>query len=191
MKVPGVLLLAFTATLALAQENPVRKGATELGVFASGVIAVYPAISSDTRIFDAGARVGKVLTAEHGPGFLRGNFEFAVDLIPLYYVWNQDTSYYGGGFNPIVLKWNFKGNRNWAPYFEMALGTIFTTREITPDGSTANFLTQGGLGLHLFRRGRNAVTLSGRFFHISNARLGDKNPGIDGAHIMLGYTWFK
>jgi len=37
---------------------------------------------SDDGIWNVGFRYGLILTAPHGPGFLRGRLEYAVDAVP-------------------------------------------------------------------------------------------------------------
>ena len=43
----------------------------------------------------------------HGPGFLKGRFEYAVDAVPVFLVFQPANTSYGAGFNPIDLKWDF------------------------------------------------------------------------------------
>jgi hypothetical protein len=59
----------------------VHKGATELAFWAGGGTGVGH--SSETQMANAGLRFGKVLTAPHGPGWLRGSLEYALDVTPL------------------------------------------------------------------------------------------------------------
>jgi hypothetical protein len=36
------------------------------------------------------------------------------------------------------------------------------------------------------------VTFAGKVFHLSNASIGDRNPGINsGLQFTIGYNWFK
>ena len=50
----------------------------------------FPAITvrsdnvGEVSLGDIGFRVGRILTAQHGSGWYRGNFEYAIDLIPFY-----------------------------------------------------------------------------------------------------------
>lgn len=189
------LLVAFiimSASICCAQELPAAalgKGAVELGIWTQGGAGVTGSTAGN-GIYDLGFRFGKVLTAEHGPGWARGTFEYAVDLVPLTVVF-QSTSVYGGGFNPVVLKWNFTGNKKVAPWIEAAGGTLFTTTEVPEGTSTVNFRSQAALGLYLFQQEKRAAALGIRYGHLSNAGLSVKNRGMNSVEFSIGYHWFR
>src|SRR3954466_7278867 len=108
----GVLLLFCLCGVISAQaskphenekwDKPLDGKPWELGVWAGGGFSV-PGGTRDTHVFNAAARMGKVLTGDHGSSFLRGNFEWSADLMPVYYIWQpapaQDA--YGAAFNPV------------------------------------------------------------------------------------------
>ena len=54
-----------------------------------------------------GLRYGWILTRPHGPGFLKGRFEYALDAVPAFLVFQPANTAFGVGFNPLNLKWNF------------------------------------------------------------------------------------
>lgn len=179
----------------------------------------------DVSVFNAGVRVGKVLTSELGGGWYRGNFEYAVDLVPVYgltglsvrvqvvspgpcpiivlpgstvpapcpptSISSGSKTAYGGGFNPLVAKWNFTGNRRFSPYVELNGGVLFTNTEAPIGTSTVNFMSGGTLGMNIFTRPNRAVSLDFRYVHISNAGLSTLNPGINTLQGQIGYHWFK
>ena len=60
-------------------------------------------------------RYGWVLTNPHGPGFLRGRFEYAVDVVPVFLVSQPAGTTYGFGLNPLGLKWNLEMHRGVVP----------------------------------------------------------------------------
>src|SRR5207245_1254957 len=110
MKVPVLVsLLSSLAMLlcgtVLAQVGP-EHGATELQVWTAGGHSVAGGRGS-TGIWDAGLRYGWVLTNPHGPGFLKGRFEYALDAVPLYLIFQPANTAYGVGLNPANLEWNF------------------------------------------------------------------------------------
>src|ERR1041385_4003064 len=84
----GILvLLVFSCGLACAQDaKPLDGQPWDLGIWASGGFSV-PGGTKDTHSINAGVRLGKVLTGDHGGGFVRGNFEWAADVMPVYYIW--------------------------------------------------------------------------------------------------------
>jgi hypothetical protein len=64
--------------------------------------------SSGTQFFYAGGRVGRVLTSDHLPGLLRGNFEWAADALPVYLFFTPSNgTVYGGSFKPVIFHRRF------------------------------------------------------------------------------------
>ena len=61
-----------------------KKYTWELGVVAGGGTGLGK--SDGTQFAFGGGRAGLILTGNHLPGILRGNFEWAVDVLPLYAV---------------------------------------------------------------------------------------------------------
>jgi len=103
------LCLILATTLASAQDSkPLDGQPWDLGIWAGGGFSV-PGGTKDTHTMNAGVRLGKVLTDDHLGGFLRGNFEWAADLMPIYYIWQPSPAQnaYAAAFNPVNLKWNF------------------------------------------------------------------------------------
>jgi len=179
-----LLPLLLAAVGAFAQERP-AKGDWDLGAYVSGGTSVEGG-RRDTQVFSARARIGKVLTGEHGRGFLRGEFEYGVDFVPIYLVFQQ-TTVYGGGFDPLILKWNFASKRREVPYFELGGGTLFSTHEVPPGTSAVNFRTHASLGLQVL----SGPTVEIRYEHISNAGLSVPNPGINTIQFVFGLSHFK
>jgi lipid A 3-O-deacylase len=174
------VLLVMTSTVAAAQSSAEP---WDTGIWFAGGHSV-PGGTAGVSLFDAGVRLGKVLTHDHGPGFMRGNFEYAIDLVPLYLV-HQNSTVYGGGFNPINLKWNFTSSRRVTPYLELGGGTLFSTRDVPNGTNNVNFRTHGSLGIHL-----GGSTVEVRYEHISNAGLASPNPGINTVQVMVGWSGF-
>jgi hypothetical protein len=165
-----------------------KKGTWDLGVWTGGGHALTGS-TSGTGVWNAGFRFGRVMTQEHGPGWLRGNLEWSGDIIPAYVIF-QNTNVYGAGFNPALFKWNFTRGKKIAPYFEMGAGMLFTRSDVPAGTSTINFTPQAGFGMHIFTRQKRAVTLTGKYVHISNAGLSTPNPGINTIQFTVGYNWF-
>src|SRR5215813_7326546 len=76
-----------------------------------------------------------------GGGFIRGNFEWSADVMPLYYVVQPGQNAYGAGFNPVNLKWNFTTHTRAVPYLELGGGVLFTNNNVPALTDTTNFLT--------------------------------------------------
>src|SRR5208283_59041 len=120
-----VCLIAVTV-LGWAQSGPETDG-NEVQVWAGGGHSV-PGGTSQTEAFDAGVRYGRILTGPHWPGILRGRFEYAADIVPVYLIFQPANTAYGWGFNALVLKWNFERRGRFSPYFELSGGTVFSNR---------------------------------------------------------------
>ena len=182
----AVLAAAVPMCVQTTRAQTLGKGDWDLGVYATGGTSV-PGGTSDTQVFSVGLRAGKVLTGDHLPGILRGNFEYGVDVVPVYMVF-QNQSVYGAGFDPVVLKWNFTSPKRATPFFEIVGGTLFSTQEVPAGTSTVNFRTGAGLGVHVPVRSKSCyLTLEAKYEHISNAGLATPNPGINTVQFVLGF----
>jgi hypothetical protein len=201
MKFAWLLVLLF-AVNAVAQEPPTARrnneitesvayGAWDFGVEATG----GPGLGErfNTKFVAAGFRVGKILTKEHGSGWARGNFEWAVEAMPVYTVLTPHHVIYGGGFKPAILRWNFTSGRHIAPYASLAGGIVFSTHNVPPGNTSyVNFTPQAAVGAHFFVKPGQAISFEGAAMHESNAKLGTENPGYNIALVFtIGYTWFK
>lgn len=189
MKLAFVLLLM--CGLAGAQSETLGDKPWDIGVWFGGGLSV-PGGTSDTRVVNAGLRLGKVLTGNHGSGFIRGNFEWSADFLPLYYVIQPGQNAYAAGFNPVNLKWNLTSTSHVVPYFELGGGVLFSNNNVPAISNTGtNFLTHAALGFHFFTGEKRALTLTTRYEHISNAGLASPNPGINTVQFTVGFNWFK
>jgi hypothetical protein len=182
-----IFVVFFCAPASWAQAD-LEQGSNDLQVWTGGGHGLKGSTAS-SEVWNVGARYGWVLTAPHGPSFLRGEFEYAVDVVPVFMVVQRTGNAYGFGLNPFALKWNFTKPRKVVPYFELGGGTLFTNTNVPPGTSRVNFTTSGALGLHFLQSKYNwSVEL--RFMHISNAGLGDLNPGINTLQLRVGFGRF-
>jgi lipid A 3-O-deacylase len=187
-----ILAVAFLvpfafSSAAIAQARP-EEGGRELQVWTSGGHSIFGGIGG-TSVWTAGVRYGWVLTKPHGPGVLRGRFEFAVDAVPAFIVFQPANTAYGASFDPVVLKWNFESDRRVVPYVEIAGGVLFTTQTVPTGTSRANFTPQAALGLHILHRRLN-WSVEVRYEHISNAGLTSPNPGLNTIQGRVGIGIF-
>lgn len=184
----SVLFVALlSAPSARAQADP-EQGGHDLQLWTGGGHGLNGSTAS-SGVWNVGARYGWILTAPHGPGFLRGQFEYAVDVVPVFVVVQRTGTAYGFGLNPFALKWNFTKPRKVVPYFELGGGTLFTNANVPPGTSRINFTSSGALGLH-FLRSKYNWSAEIRFMHISNAGLASLNPGINTLQLRLGFGRF-
>ena len=183
----ALLVFVLASTFCLAQSAP-EQGGHEVQVWAGGGHSVSGG-RGNTGVFNAGLRYGWVLTAPHLPGFLRGNFEYAVDAVPVFLVFQPANTAYGVGFDPLGLKWNFERHGRLSPYLELIGGTLFTSHNVPTGTNTVNFMDQAALGVHILGAKRN-VSLELRYMHISNAGLATPNPGVNTVQVRLGIGKF-
>ena len=181
------LFAVICAPPAFSQARP-EEGGHELQVWTSGGHSVFGGVSG-TGIWDIGVRYGWVLTKPHGPGPLRGTFEFAVDAVPAVFVFQPAKTAYGASFDPVVLKWNFEADRRVVPYAELAGGVLFTNQTVPTGTSRVNFTPQAALGLHFLHR-RFDWSFEIRYEHISNAGLTSPNPGVNTLQARIGIGIF-
>ena len=190
-----LIALFFFATASAAQDTPsasLARGTWEFAPLVGGGSGLGK--SSSTRFFYAGGRAGLVLTAEHLPGLLRGNFEWAADALPVYlFLTPRNGTIYGGSFKPVIWQWNFTRGRKFAPYIAAAGGIVFTTSNIPPGNtSSVNFTPQFVMGTRVFTKNHHALFFEGSLAHFSSASLGRQNPGYNISLLFtVGYSWFK
>jgi len=181
----AILLLCASVTWS---QSRVEDGGHEVQLWTGGGYSV-PGGTSDTGIWNAGLRYGWILTRPHGLGFLKGRFEYAVDAVPAFLVFQPANTTYGLGFNPLNLKWNFATRGRVVPYLELSGGTLFTVHDVPTGTDKVNFTSSAALGTHFLEDSRN-WSLELRYMHISNAGLGDFNPGINTVQVRLGIGKF-
>lgn len=185
-------VLFFAALLCAPQSRsqggPVD-GGHELQIWTGGGHGTNGSQSSD-GIWNVGLRYGLILTAPHGPAFLRGRLEYAVEAVPLFVVFQKTNTAYGAGVNPFAFKWALDTHGSVVPYFEIGGGTLFTNTKVPEGTSRVNFTTTGAVGLHFLRSKYNLSTEI-RFMHISNAGLATPNPGINTVQLRIGFGRFS
>ncbi|HEY2462098.1 MAG TPA: acyloxyacyl hydrolase [Candidatus Acidoferrum sp.] len=181
------LAMLFCASASFAQSGP-ETGGHELQLWTGGGHGLNGS-TSDTGVWNVGARYGWILTDPVGPGPLRGRFEYAVDVVPVFWVFRRTGPAYGFGLNPFALKWNFVEHHGLVPYVDLGGGTLFTNHTVPAGTSHVNFTTSGALGLHFLRNKYN-WSAEVRFMHISNAGLVSPNPGINTLQFRIGFGRF-
>ncbi|HYL84260.1 MAG TPA: acyloxyacyl hydrolase [Candidatus Angelobacter sp.] len=183
----GIALFLWVPA-ARSQAGPVE-GQHEVQFWTGGGHGTNGSQSSD-GVWNLGFRYGMVLTAPHGPGFLRGRLEYALDAVPAFVVFQKQNTAFGVGVNPFAFKWILETNRSAAPYIELGGGTLFTNTQVPAGTSRINFTTSGAIGLH-FLQSKHNISAEIRYMHISNAGLASPNPGINTIQLRIGFGWFS
>jgi hypothetical protein len=181
-------LLLLCGAHVLAQVGP-QQGGSEMQVWTAGGHSVSGG-RGNTGIFDVGLRYGWVLLDSHGPSFLKGRFEYAIDAVPMYLIFQPTNTAYGVGLNPLNLKWNFERHGRIVPYTELSGGLLFTTHDVPANTSQINFTPSAAFGFH-YLADRFAWTLEGRYLHISDAGLSRLNPGVNTFEVRVGVGKFR
>ncbi len=171
---------------ASAQVRP-EEGGHEVELWTGGGHSV-PGGTKETGVWNVALRYGWILTAPHGPGFLKGRFEYAVDAVPAFVVFQPRNTAYGAGINPLGLQWIFATRGDVQPYLELGGGTLFTANEVPTGTSRVNFTSGGAFGVHFL--GTRAWSVEVRYMHISNAGLTSPNPGINTVQVRMGVGKF-
>ena len=185
-KLLGIMLLLCSA-LTWGQSR-IEDGGHEVQVWTGGGYSV-PGGTSHTGVWNAGLRYGWILTRPHGPGFLNGRFEYALDAVPAFVVFQPANTAFGAGFNPLNLKWNFATRGHIVPYLELSGGALFTNHDVPTGTNSVNFTSSAALGAHILRNSLN-WSVEARYMHISNAGLADRNSGVNTVQVRLGIGKF-
>ena len=141
-------------TVAASVDSPVAAVANrapwEYGALVQGGVGLEQ--RTDYSFFLVGGHLGKVLTPELGTGLFKGNFEYAVEVFP---VWQSYTpkfqrlncpvgatvasqcygpttsggTYRGVSITPIMLRWNLTHGKRFMPWAQAAGGMVYTTRK--------------------------------------------------------------
>jgi len=152
-----------SAASSVAVTNPVREQAKpwDFGALVQGGFGVTED-RGGFKFFMLGVHAGKVLTGNVGHGMLRGNFEYAVEVFPLWQsytpftqrqncapvvpgsvtyqcstVFNLGGTFTGVSITPAILRWNFAGSRRIAPWVQGAGGVLWTDHKYPAFGGPA------------------------------------------------------
>ena len=207
VSVRAALFLSFTLVFSL---SPVRgaeptattaqsnyglvEGMNEFGLWAGGSPTSNVAIgrTPDTSLLLVGLRYGRVLKAWESV-----SLQYTLDILPAAVVFQSNSvrrgggTIYGAGVTPFGLKLNF-GQQSWIkPFVAASVGFLYFTDDVpVPDSAHFNFTPEVGLGAQFFLTPKRAVTVGYKYFHISNAGTGRRNPGLDNNVIYAGYSFF-
>jgi len=183
-----VAVYAAQASVCCAQGSP-ENSSSEWQVWTGGGHGINGS-QSGTGVWNLGLRYGLLLSAPHGPGFLRGQLEYALDVVPVWVISQKTDTVYGAGVNPFAFKWILSSAKKVKPFFQIEGGVLFTARNVPEGTSQINFTTSGGFGAHFLGEKHN-FSAEVRFQHISNAGLSTPNPGINTIQVRIGFGAFR
>ena len=167
------------------------KGTNEFGLWAGGSPDSTGNIE-DRQLFLFALRYGRVLAAWESV-----SLEYTLDIFPAAVVFEPDhvrrgsSTIYGAGLSPLGFKVNF-AQQSWIqPFVAASVGFLYFQHDIpVPHSSRFNFTPEIGLGVEFFLAPQRALTLGYKFHHISNADIGDSNPGMNSHVIYAGFSFF-
>jgi hypothetical protein len=176
-------------------------------------------VRADLDFYSLGVEAGRQTRRAHGPGPLRGRGEAMLELMPYWlarypaqsgvyeihgkpiypniYGKLDEQSFHGASVTPFLLRWNFAGerSRHLVPWAQLGGGLLWTNHKFPIGGSgtsVINFTPQVGAGVNIFRRPNQSLDFALKAIHISNASLGDQNPGLNQTlQFSAGYSWWK
>ena len=192
-----------------AEESPyeLKRGDYEIGFWAGGSpgTTTFWGRSRDRKLLMTAFRAGRVM-------WLRKHFtiQLMVDVHPFVrlvqprdkrefetdegdlIIANSGPDATGVGISPIGAKFLFRRRERIKPFVEARGGILYFDQSIPYDaGRSFNYALDGGAGVQIFSRSRNAMTLGYKFHHISNAYTGRINPGIDSHIFYAGFSLFR
>ena len=120
------------------------------------------------------------------------------DVVPLALVGDPHTSNghrayaYGVGGSPIGAQVNFVHFRRVEPFLTSGGGFLYFNHRMFGTTQQFNFTAQLGAGVQLFTQSRRAaIDLGYKYHHISNANLGNQNPGLDSHMVFVGLSLLR
>lgn len=159
---------------------------TYMGVFGGAAGTVHGRENGTSLVF-SGFEFGRTLTKPKENS--RVAFGYTAECVPLFVVF-QDEPAFAVEITPLLLRWDFRKFRPGViPFLDVGAGILFSRHEVPEGTSAINFTPQGGFGLSISQNGRQALTLEGRYLHISNGGLKVRNRGLNSVQIRVGFRW--
>ncbi|MFA5096353.1 MAG: acyloxyacyl hydrolase [Candidatus Omnitrophota bacterium] len=85
------------------------------------------------------------------------------------------------GFTPET--WKFQ------PYIKLGAGLDYMTLHLREQGTQFNFVEYGALGMHHYFNANTALTVEGRWRHLSNCGIREPNDGINAYFLLTGISY--
>jgi len=187
------LLLANPGSAQMEPPGAGERRRMDLSIWTAGATGKENTDSfAEAQIWSTGIFLGWVVIANAGSSWRRGGLEYGFNLLPAV-VQFQPGHIFGGGFEPIVLRWNFSHHRGrMSPFIELAGGALITNSDLPPGNTSSfNFTVRTGGGIAVSTKKHQSLDVGCRWSHISNANLGVRNPAFNGIQLSVGYHWFK
>jgi hypothetical protein len=204
-----VALMTLVAPMkcsAQGAEHTLEKNRNEFGVWAASSLGLPAALggSRDRKIpLLIGLRYGRVLSASRYAAF-----EYTLDVVPVAVVSGPKGGFsnpggvaspgggrdyaFGAGIIPVGFKLFLAPQHRVKPYLTVSSGPFYFNKQVpVPDSAQFNFLSTGGGGVEIFISARRAISIEYRVGHLSNAGVGNLNPGFNSSTIHAGFSVFR
>jgi Lipid A 3-O-deacylase (PagL) len=181
------VFVALVATASFAQETPPKshlelpKGLTMWGL---GGNVGFPTGDRSNLFGTVIIDFERVATDPGGPGWLRGQLGYSIELVPVFLI-SEGTTAYGAGFN-LLGRHYLAAGRAFRPFITLGAGLVVSNEKIPPNVANLNFTPQVGFGYLFSDRLLNVYSLEVRFHHLSNGGLESPNPGINSVVVQFG-----
>lgn len=114
-----------------------------------------------------------------------GSLEVVIE--PTYLTVFQHQTVHVGGL-AALLKYNFRTGTRWTPYLVGGAGVSFASHRLPHDGTSFNFMLEGGLGLQYALTPRWLLGVEWRLQHFSNADISPSNAGLNLSLFLVGVS---
>lgn len=130
---------------------------------------------------------GRVLTDLRGPAWIRGRFEWTVEVTPILAEWSSGQAR-GVGLSPLGWRWNLAPRGAALPFLEVGGGAQWTSAPMPAGTTGSNFTSYAGAGVRVLARGGHGLVVGYRLHHISNGNRLRRNPGVNAHMLSIGWT---
>jgi hypothetical protein len=180
--------IALAIVADLSAQPAVARGDTEWAVGA-GLARGVTLLQSDggQRYAMPTVSWGRVLTDERGPRWMRGRFEWSLEISPLFAEWSSGRAR-GVAIAPLGWRWNLAPRGRLHPYLEAGGGALWTTAAVPAGTTGTNFMSHVGFGVRVLNASRRGVVVGYRLHHISNGNRVAMNPGVNSHMLTVGWT---
>ena len=142
------------------------------------------------RYFMQSLSWGRILSQPHGPGVLRGRFQWSIEIIPIFGQYDTQNTF-GVGVTPLLWRWNFEPRGRVVHFAELAGGALWTRDPVPSQTTTANFTAHVAYGLRYFVKPSVSFVASYRLHHISNGNRLERNPGVNAHVVQFGVSLMR
>jgi len=184
-----LLVLAFLATPASTQDVNANN---EFGAWVSGQFRNGHAFGStvNTRMYQFEARYARLVYANRTLAL-----RYVATVVPISSIGvpgsNGRRMYaYASGGSPIAIQLNWLRSHRLQPFFTSGGGFLYFNQ---PEfhATRLNFTAQVAVGLQVFTSKHHSLDFGYRYHHISNANLGNVNPGMDSHVLFAGFSFLR